>query len=47
VVDDYRVQTRIERVGKDLYRLIPAQELAPGEYGIVLGDSICAFGIDG
>jgi len=26
--------------------MVPGQELVPGEYGIVLGDSICPFGID-
>jgi len=47
VVDEYLVKVNIERTGKDLYRLTPSQELKPGEYGIVLGDSICPFGIDG
>jgi hypothetical protein len=47
VVDEYLVRVNIEQIGKDLYRLTPAQELTPGEYGIVLGDSICPFGIDG
>ncbi|MDH7499777.1 MAG: hypothetical protein QHH30_05255 [candidate division NC10 bacterium] len=47
VVEEYRVPVRIERVGKDLYRLTPAERLKPGEYGIVLGEHICPFGIDG
>jgi len=47
VVDDYLVKVQIERIGKDLYRLTPSQELAPGEYGVLLGDSIYPFGIDG
>lgn len=47
VVDEYRVKVRIEKTGKDLYRLMPAEPLMPGEYGIVLGDHICPFGLDG
>jgi len=46
VKDDYLVRVEIEKVDNDLYRMVPGQELAPGEYGIVLGDSICPFGID-
>jgi hypothetical protein len=46
VKDEYLVRVEIEKVDKDLYRMVPGQELAPGEYGIVLGDSICPFGID-
>ena len=46
VADEYLVRVEIEKVGKDLYRMVPAQELMPGEYGVVLGESICAFGVD-
>ncbi|HEX9920973.1 MAG TPA: hypothetical protein VGB21_05695 [Candidatus Methylomirabilis sp.] len=46
VVDEYLVGVKVEQAGKDLYRMTPAQALEPGEYGIVLGDSICPFGID-
>ncbi len=46
VKDEYLVRVEIEKLDKDLYRMVPGQELAPGEYGIVLGDSICPFGID-
>jgi hypothetical protein len=46
VQDEYLVGVEIEKVDKDLYRMVPRQELVPGEYGIVLGDSICPFGID-
>ncbi len=46
VANDYLIRVEIEKVDKDLYRMVPAQELAPGEYGIVLGDSICPFRID-
>ncbi len=46
VVDECLVRVEIEKVGKDLYRMVPAQELVPGEYGVVLGESICAFGVD-
>ena len=46
VVDEYLVRVNVEQIGEDLYRLTPSQELSPGEYGIVLGDSICPFGID-
>lgn len=47
VVEEYRVKVRIEEMDRDLYRLVPAEPLKAGEYGIVLGDHICPFGIDG
>jgi hypothetical protein len=46
VMEEYLVRVETEKVDKDLYRMTPVQELAPGEYGIVLGESICAFGVD-
>ena len=46
VVDEYRVGVQTEEVSKDLYRLLPDQALDPGEYGIVLGNTLYAFGVD-
>jgi hypothetical protein len=46
VLEDYLIPVKVERLAKDLYRLVPARILPPGEYGLVLGDHLCAFGVD-